>query len=70
MKRLEAITYIVIRVIIFLVVSTMDYQDEVMEQKHYCEMVEQGHWPDYEEKYDEVCNTDSTEETTSEKGQE
>lgn len=25
------------------------------EQKHYCDMVEQGNWPDYKGTYDESC---------------
>ena len=25
------------------------------EQAHYCEMVEQGNWPDYKETYEESC---------------
>ena len=25
-----------------------DYRNEVIEQFHYCEMVDQGHWPDYD----------------------
>ena len=24
-----------------------DYEAEVAEAKHYCEMVKAGHWPDY-----------------------
>ena len=26
-----------------------DYRHEVIEQVHYCDMVEQGHWPDYDQ---------------------
>lgn len=70
MKKLEAFTYLTIMLIIFAIVSNMDYEDELLEQQHYCDMVEQGHWPDYEEKYDEVCNPESTPETTKKEGQE
>lgn len=70
MKRLKAIISIILVIAILLIVSTMDYQDEVMEQKHYCEMVREGYWPDYKENYNEVCKPESTEKTASKKGQE
>ena len=28
-------------------VGAMDYEDEVLQQQHYIEMVCAGHWPDY-----------------------
>ena len=30
-------------------VGAMDYEDEVLQQTHYIEMVCDGHWPDYKE---------------------
>ena len=27
--------------------SSMDYQDELVEHRHYIKMVCAGHWPDY-----------------------
>lgn len=32
-----------------------DVDAQQMEQNHYCKMVEQGAWPDYENKYKEWC---------------
>ena len=28
-------------------VNGESYEDEIAEQKHYCKMVEAGHWPNY-----------------------
>ena len=30
-------------------VGAMDYEDEVLQEKHYIEMVCAGHWPDYKD---------------------
>lgn len=38
-----------------LCVACADVQAERMEQDKYCEMVKQGSWPDYENKYKEWC---------------
>lgn len=48
-----------------VIVSTLDFEDEKLEQKHYCKMVdlfkssdgEQG-WPDYKSVYGEQCVKD------------
>ena len=29
------------------VIGQMDYEDATKAQKHYCEMVKEGMWPDY-----------------------
>lgn len=44
--------------VIFLVgfVGSMDMEDEIAEQQFYCEQVAQGHWPDYKQIADEVCD--------------
>lgn len=44
--------------VIFLVgfVGSMDMEDEIAEQQFYCEQVVQGHWPDYKQIADEVCD--------------
>lgn len=31
----------------FVVVNTMSYNDAVIERDHYCQMVTEGHWPNY-----------------------
>lgn len=36
-------------------VNSMDMDNEIMEAKEYCTNVEQGVWPDYEQKYDLIC---------------
>lgn len=45
-----------------VIVSTIDYQDEVKQQSHYCEMVElykssngENGWPDYKDIYQTGC---------------
>jgi hypothetical protein len=48
----------------FGLVGSMDYEDALAEQEHYCEMVkqnldtngEQG-WPDYNENYSQGCTS-------------
>ncbi len=30
------------------IVGSMDYEDEVDVVQHYCQMVKDGHWPNYE----------------------
>jgi hypothetical protein len=44
--------------VIFLVgfVGSMDMEDEIAEQQFYCDQVLGGHWPDYKEIADEVCD--------------
>lgn len=37
-------------------VGTMDYQDAMSEQAHYCDMVSTGAWPDFRNIFDEVCD--------------
>jgi len=38
------------------VVGSFDMQDEIAEQQFYCEQVNAGHWPDYKNIAEEVCN--------------
>lgn len=37
-------------VLLFIIgfVGSMDYEDEVIAAQHYCQMVKDGHWPNYE----------------------
>lgn len=37
-------------------VGSMEKEDQEMAQAHYCDMVAQGAWPDYNKNYDEVCD--------------
>lgn len=38
-----------------VLVSSMTYEDELAEAQKYCDMVEKGLWPDYNQNYKEVC---------------
>jgi hypothetical protein len=37
------------------VVGRMDFEDAKLLEQRYCDGVEQGLWPDYNENYEEVC---------------
>lgn len=41
----ELIMYI--SIVIVMVFAYMDTQDRELEHNHYCDMVSQGHWPNY-----------------------
>lgn len=51
-RRCFVIKALLVVFILFLVVSGMDYQDEVSEHEYKCEMIKNGAWSGYE--YD--CN--------------
>lgn len=36
-------------------VGAMDYEDALHGQQHYCKMVAEGIWPDYDEVYADEC---------------
>lgn len=46
---------------LYTVGSTMEFHDEQLEADHYCDMVEQGAWPDYRGTFDEECAVDENE---------
>lgn len=54
--RLMAAAGVVLVIAVLGWVGHMDYQDAVMEQKHYCIMVERGAWPDFRHIYEDVCH--------------
>lgn len=37
------------------VVGSMDYEDALSDQKHYCRNVAEGIWPDYKENFQTKC---------------
>lgn len=37
------------------VVGSMDFEDALLQQDHYCKMVAEGAWPDYDEVYENEC---------------
>ena len=44
--------------VLFMVMGfagTMDYEAEAAEEKMYCEMVEAGNWPDYNNNFNDIC---------------
>ena len=41
---------------LFLIVQKMDYEDDLIEQRIYCERVNGGFWGDYNGIYEEECN--------------
>tara|TARA_R100000935_G_scaffold54629_1_gene83714 strand:- start:1198 stop:1380 length:183 start_codon:yes stop_codon:yes gene_type:complete len=47
MDRLIVWTGIVMLVGLMGMVGSMDLEDQVMQEKHYAQMVCDGHWPDY-----------------------
>lgn len=42
---------------LFGLVGSMDYQDELAEERHYCQMVKEGNWPAFKD--DVNCNDSS-----------
>ena len=46
---------IVTALVIWIAVSTMDYNDATREQAEYCQHVSEGLWPDFKGIYDKVC---------------
>lgn len=47
--------YTIAIILTMLLVGEMDFKDAVDQTTHYCQMVEEGAWPDYRENADEVC---------------
>ncbi|MBK8132429.1 MAG: hypothetical protein IPK48_06765 [Gammaproteobacteria bacterium] len=46
---------IVTVLLLWIAVSTMDYDDATREQAEYCQHVRDGLWPDYKGSYNKVC---------------
>ncbi|MBL4866374.1 MAG: hypothetical protein JKY67_08365 [Pseudomonadales bacterium] len=38
----------VVALALFITANAMGHNDEVIEQQHYCKMVESGAWPNYQ----------------------
>ena len=56
MNRVTGIALTVLALLALGFVGGMDYEDEIAEQEFYCEQVLAGHWPDYKNIADEVCD--------------
>lgn len=41
--------------LLVLTVGAMDAADAERDRAVYCDMVSEGHWPDYQGDYDEAC---------------
>ena len=51
----STMTSIVTALLIWIAVSTMDYDDAQRAEIEYCRNVRDGLWPDYKGIYDKVC---------------
>ena len=51
----SAMAAIVTALVIWIAVSTMDYNDAQRAEIEYCRNVRDGLWPDYKGTYDKVC---------------
>ena len=46
-------TYIIVIIVAILgVAGTIDYEEQLREEQHYCEMVKAGNWPAYKPEVD------------------
>lgn len=55
LKAIQIMAGITLLIILFMLASISDFEEELAQQKQYCEMVESGAWPDYRENYEEMC---------------
>lgn len=49
----------IVLLMLYALVSFMDWEDTQADQAHYCEMVKAGHWPDYQGTYRTQCRRPS-----------
>jgi len=49
--------FVIAFVVCFGLVGGMDYQDQMSQQKYYCQMVDDGYWPNYDQSIN--CDTES-----------
>jgi hypothetical protein len=47
--------YLVLILLAMGMVRNKDFEDAVLHQNHYCKMVAEGFWPDYDEVYKDEC---------------
>ncbi len=43
-------------IVLMAIGSNTAYEDEQKEAEHYCDMVRDGAWPDYNNNYASICN--------------
>ena len=54
-KYIYIVATIIVFVLGFLYLQKMDYEDDLIEQRIYCERVESRLWGDYKGIYEEAC---------------
>lgn len=52
MQAIKALGIGIFLILGFMFVNEMDYQDAIKEEQHYCDMVREGHWPEYKPEID------------------
>jgi len=53
--RRPTFRYLVLILLIMGWIGNMDFEDAVLQQNHYCNMVAEGYWPDYDRIYEDEC---------------
>lgn len=51
----QGVAFLVAILLLLGLVGQMDYEDAKLHQDHYCKMVAEGAWPDYDEVYTTEC---------------
>lgn len=54
-KYIYIVATIIVFVLGFLYLQKMDYEDDMIEQRIYCERVAGGFWGDYKGNYEDAC---------------
>lgn len=52
MSMIKAIGAALFVIVAFGIVGQMDYEDAIEQERHYCDMVRDGHWPHYNKDID------------------
>lgn len=52
MSMIKAIGVALLLIVAFGIVGQMDYEDAIEQDKHYCDMVREGHWPNFKPEID------------------
>lgn len=52
MSTIKTVGIILLMILAFGIVGQMDYEDAIEQDKHYCDMVREGHWPNFKPEID------------------
>jgi hypothetical protein len=52
MSMIKAIGVALLLIVAFGIVGQMDYEDAIEQDQHYCDMVREGHWPNFKPEID------------------